>query len=228
MGLHSPSKSSMFSKSKSPSPALANASAYLAAVADRDRQVRAQSPSSGASISTASTPALSMSSSITGVDTLSEDGRMLDRYSDLDDDLDADDDETGLARPSVPPTSEQVFNTRHLEFGHCANQEYRYTSACDPNEPFKPHVGSEPPYYIILTTYLSYLIFIVIGHMRDFFGKKLNARKYRHVMPSDVSPFLTSANHAFSAEPFFRITGLRRPELGLRLVLHSPHQAPYR
>lgn len=177
----------MFSKKKLSTPSLANASAYLAAVADADRGRRAQSaPSSAAS--TVSTPALSLSSSITG-DSQAGDGKTASAglHLDVDDALDADDDETGLLRPSVPPTSEEVFTTRHVEFGHDAHPEYRYTHEFTPGERLERAKEEEPPYYILLTTYLSYLIFIVIGHTRDFFGMRVSPQKYKHLMPNNVS-----------------------------------------
>ena len=39
----------------------------------------------------------------------------------------------------------------------------------------------EPPYYYLLTTYISYLILIIFGHVRDFFGKRFRQEHYRHL-----------------------------------------------
>lgn len=39
----------------------------------------------------------------------------------------------------------------------------------------------EPPYYYLLTTYISYLILIIFGHVRDFFGKRFRQERYRHL-----------------------------------------------
>lgn len=39
----------------------------------------------------------------------------------------------------------------------------------------------EPPYYYLLTTYISYLILIIFGHVRDFFGKRFREEHYRHL-----------------------------------------------
>ncbi|KAG9003841.1 serine palmitoyltransferase component [Tulasnella sp. JGI-2019a] len=186
----------MFSKKKSSTPSLVNASAYLAAVADRDR--RAQSvPSSAASM--ISTPALSLSSSLTGDSSPDEKAtsRAGGRYFDMDLDLDADNDETGLLRPAVPPTSEEVFSTRHVEFGHDAHAEYRYTHEFSSEKRFEQAKEEEPPYYILLTTYLSYLIFIVIGHTRDFFGMRISPQKYKHLMPNNGMAALTSDFDSF-------------------------------
>jgi len=43
----------------------------------------------------------------------------------------------------------------------------------------------DPPYYILLSTYLSYLLLIVVGHMRDFFGKRFRASSYKHLVAHD-------------------------------------------
>ena len=43
----------------------------------------------------------------------------------------------------------------------------------------------EPPYYYLLTTYISYLILIIFGHVRDFFGKRFRKEKYRHLQSNN-------------------------------------------
>ncbi|KAG8976356.1 serine palmitoyltransferase component, partial [Tulasnella sp. 427] len=155
----SPSSLSMFSSKKKQTPALAtDASAYLAAVADRDRRRTQQS--SAQSISSASTPALSFSSSRSGDSDktrMANGGVAESHYQPQmhDDDhlVDYDeDDESGLTRPSRPPTSEQVFNTRHVEFGHCANPEYRYVSMHQPGKDVEGYEEQEPPYYVLFST----------------------------------------------------------------------------
>lgn len=78
------------------------------------------------------------------------------------------------------------FTTKHAEFGHCDDQSYRFTSAWKPGPPVGNHIEEDPPYYILLTTYFSYLILIILGHLRDFFGKRFNAYAYKHLMPSNV------------------------------------------
>jgi len=85
-----------------------------------------------------------------------------------------------------PPTSEQVFSTVHTEFGHCAEEKYRTTSQHEPGTPLPAHVEQDPPYYILLSTYISYLILICLGHVRDFVGKRLKPVSYRHLMPQNV------------------------------------------
>ncbi|KAH7882914.1 pyridoxal phosphate-dependent transferase [Phlebopus sp. FC_14] len=167
MALNPPSPSpSIFKKKKSLGqlPSMATAASYLSAVHQADTRARSHD------ISPASTPALSLSSSVT---TSSEDTVL----------HESDDNSTGLAYPLTPPTSEQVFTTVHTEFGHCANEIYRCISQHNPEKPVTEHIIEEPPYYILITTYISYLILIVFGHIRDFFGKRFAKSYFTHLMP---------------------------------------------
>ena len=107
----------------------------------------------------------------------------------------------GLTYPKVPPTSEQVFTTVHTEFGHCANENYRFTSQYNPAHPLQGLKEQDPPYYILLTTYISYILVIIFGHLRDFFGKRFKPNDYRHLLAHDVriaSPHLHRLCHADS------------------------------
>ncbi|KAG8741214.1 serine palmitoyltransferase component [Ceratobasidium sp. 414] len=129
-----------------------------------------------------STPALSFASSITDVDS---DDDMLELDS-------------PLARPQgMPPTSETVFTTRHVEFGHCTDERFRHTSAHPTGQPFKHAEEQDPPYYVLLSTYVSYVVLIVIGHMRDWIGKRFFRDSYRHLMPHDGYAALNSDFDSF-------------------------------
>ncbi|PBK82393.1 PLP-dependent transferase [Armillaria gallica] len=159
---------SMFKKRSSQSLShMASAASYLSALSQADARAR---NSNGRSPT--STPALSLSSSVTE----SSEDTVLNEYDELDN-------SDGLVIPARPPTSEQVFTTVHSEFGHCANEEYRYVSQHTPGTTVPGHVEQDPPYYILLSTYISYLILICLGHFRDFFGKRFNPSSYRHLMP---------------------------------------------
>lgn len=48
-------------------------------------------------------------------------------------------------------------------------------------------VGEEAPLFIILLTYLSYIILIVFGHVRDFLGKRLRPSAYKHLSVRNVN-----------------------------------------
>ncbi|OSD00677.1 hypothetical protein PYCCODRAFT_1469315, partial [Trametes coccinea BRFM310] len=165
IALNPASPSSSIFKKKS-STAMSTAASYLSAVSEADARARKHGGTP------ASTPALSMSSSVTSSseDTVLHDERNVD-FTD------------GLSFPRKPPTSEQVFTTVHAEFGHCANEDYRYTSQHRKGVPYKSIPEQDPPYYILLTTYLSYILVICLGHLRDFMGKRFRAVNYRHLLP---------------------------------------------
>lgn len=159
----------MFKKRSSSSlSGMTSAASYLAAVSQADARARAHT-----STTPTVTPALSLSSSVT---TSSEDTVLEEFEADNAD---------GLTLPPVPPTSEQVFTTVHSEFGHCANESFRYTSAHPAGVKIGLPEEQEPPYYVLLSTYLSYIILICLGHLRDFFGKRFLPGFYHHLMPHD-------------------------------------------
>ena len=150
-----------------------SAQSYLIALSEADARARVRD-----SASVTSTPPLSLSSSATTLSLLSEDTVLNDTPYDNSD---------GLAYPTNPPTSEQVAVANHLQFGFCANENYRYKSAHKLGSKFEEAVEPDPPYYILLTTYLSYLFLICMGHIRDFFGKRLYPAFHRHLLPFEVS-----------------------------------------
>lgn len=184
----SPSHSIFKKMTKSASNLPASAASYLSAVSQADAHARARSLANV--VTPTSTPPLSMSSSVTAS---SEDSVLREGEPKM---YDNDD---GLSYPHTPPTSEQIFNTLHSEFGHCANDEYRYISQHPSGKPVPHHNEQDPPYYILLSTYISYMILICLGHLRDFFGKRFKHYAYTHLLPHDVcpSPIPPISSHRF-------------------------------
>ncbi|TLS30713.1 hypothetical protein PpBr36_03574 [Pyricularia pennisetigena] len=82
----------------------------------------------------------------------------------------------GVLHPQSSP--EQGITSRaEAEFGPLLSQSHRYVSKHQ-GEPLETPVLDEPPYYYVLTTYISYLVLILVGHIRDFFGKRLGDPKH--------------------------------------------------
>lgn len=197
----SPMQSPVFGRKKSSTSSLSgrSAQAYLAALAEADAKSRKLNQQK--TTTPASTPALSFSSSLTastsdGSSYSSSSRRSYGhsrRWSSTNGGAvvaqhgEAVDDATGLTIPLEPPTSEQVYNTVHAEFGHCGNLRYRYTSRHPTGTPFQHPKDEDPPYYVLFTTYISYLFLICLGHLRDFVGKRANPASYSHLMARDVS-----------------------------------------
>ena len=83
-----------------------------------------------------------------------------------------------------PPSPEEIERSAKADaqFGPLTSADHLYSSKFEGGE-FPAPVEDEPPYYFLLTTYLSYLILIVFGHVRDFFGKRFRESHYRHLKP---------------------------------------------
>lgn len=78
-----------------------------------------------------------------------------------------------------PPSAAESRRRRRVEaqFGPLVDPTHLYVSKYQGSKLEAPIVD-EPPYYYVLTTYLSYLILIVFGHVRDFFGKRFGNKKH--------------------------------------------------
>jgi serine palmitoyltransferase len=81
-----------------------------------------------------------------------------------------------------PPSFAEAKRQARIDaqFGPLGSQSHRYVSKHMGGALSRP-VMDEPPYYYLLTTYISYLILIIFGHVRDFFGKRFRPENYRHL-----------------------------------------------
>jgi serine palmitoyltransferase len=86
---------------------------------------------------------------------------------------------TTLFQPPSPGEARRLAK-QHSQFGPLNSQSHRYTSRHQGGE-FPEPIMDEPPYYYLLTTYISYLILIIFGHVRDFFGMRFREESYRHL-----------------------------------------------
>ncbi|KAH8801612.1 putative serine palmitoyltransferase 2 [Xylogone sp. PMI_703] len=81
-----------------------------------------------------------------------------------------------------PPSAAEAKKQARADaqFGPLVHQSHRYVSKHRGGRLETPIID-EPPYYYLLTTYISYLILIIFGHVRDFFGKRFKPEHYRHL-----------------------------------------------
>jgi serine palmitoyltransferase len=92
-------------------------------------------------------------------------------------------------RPSSAPEysySWQEDAKRNAQFGRIGDQSHRHVSRYPRGTAVPQPIMDEPPYFYLITTYISYLIFIIFGHVRDFFGKRFKQSKYAHLREQDV------------------------------------------
>ena len=97
---------------------------------------------------------------------------------------------TTLFQPPSPSEARRLAR-QHAQYGPLGSPAHRYSSRYMGDE-FPDPIDDEPPYFFFLTTYISYLILIIFGHVRDFFGKRLKQTNYRHLMEKDGYAALNS------------------------------------
>ncbi|QSZ37167.1 hypothetical protein DSL72_009261 [Monilinia vaccinii-corymbosi] len=90
--------------------------------------------------------------------------------------------------PSVAEAKLQA--RREAQFGPLNHPSHKYVS--QHRGVFEDPVLDEPPYYYLLTTYISYLVLIIFGHVRDFFGKRFKPESYRHLTAANGYAALNS------------------------------------
>jgi serine palmitoyltransferase len=130
---------------------------------------------------------------------------------------------TGEKMPSEPktlfqpPTPEEArkLAKAHAQFGPLGSQSHRYISKNEGE--FAEPIEDEPPYYFLLTTYISYLILIVFGHVRDFFGKRFRKQHYSHLAERDgYAPLNSDFDNFYTRRLKMRINDcFSRPTTGV-------------
>lgn len=125
----------------------------------------------------------------------------------------------GESMPTLfqPPSAEETrrIAKAHAQFGPLGSQSHRYTSKFGGH--FEEPIEDEPPYYFLLTTYISYLILIVFGHVRDFFGKRFRAQHYSHLAERDgYAPLNSDFDNFYTRRLKMRINDcFSRPTTGV-------------
>lgn len=87
--------------------------------------------------------------------------------------------------PNAPADDRPEDVKADLEYGRLTSEDYLYVSKHPVGEPLPTSIDDEPPYLIHLATLLSYLILIIIGHIRDFFGKIFKPEDYEDLVEKD-------------------------------------------
>ncbi|KAF2863178.1 serine palmitoyl transferase subunit [Piedraia hortae CBS 480.64] len=117
-----------------------------------------------------------------------------------------------------PPSPTEVRRQAkiHAAFGPLGSRRHLYTSRFTGTE-FPDAVEDEPPYYYLITTYISYLVLIIFGHVRDFFGKRFRAKHYRYLQEQDgFAPLNSDFDNFYIRRLQLRINDcFRRPVTGV-------------
>ncbi|BGP42884.1 serine palmitoyltransferase component [Rhodotorula kratochvilovae] len=82
------------------------------------------------------------------------------------------------------PNPDDPYSLRHSEYGYDVNPAHRTVSQHTPGLSLQAS-DEEPSVWVYIHTYLSYALLIVLGHIRDFIGKRLFPASYSHLRPSN-------------------------------------------
>jgi serine palmitoyltransferase len=114
------------------------------------------------------------------------------------------------------PTEAKKLAKQHAAFGPLGSKQHLYSSRFVGDE-FPEPVEDEPPYYYLITTYISYLILIIFGHVRDFFGKRFKQDRYKQLQERDgYAPLNSDFDNFYIRRLQLRINDcFRRPVTGV-------------
>ena len=120
-----------------------------------------------------------------------------------------------LFSPPSPAEAKRIAK-QHAAFGPLGSKQHLYSSRFVGSE-FPEPIEDEPPYYYLITTYISYLVLIIFGHVRDFFGKRFRQDAYRHLSESDgYAPLNSDFDNFYIRRLQLRINDcFRRPVTGV-------------
>ncbi|RCK63220.1 Serine palmitoyltransferase 2 [Candida viswanathii] len=87
--------------------------------------------------------------------------------------------------PNAPEDNRPLEVRSNLEYGKLTSKKHLYVSKHPVGEPLPTPIDDEPPYAILIATYICFLILIIIGHIRDFFGKIFKPEEYADLIEKD-------------------------------------------
>lgn len=120
-----------------------------------------------------------------------------------------------LFSPPSPAEARRIAK-QHAAFGPLGSKQHLYSSKFVGTE-FPEPIEDEPPYYYLITTYISYLILIIFGHVRDFFGKRFKPDHYKQLRECDgYAPLNSDFDNFYIRRLQLRINDVfRRPVTGV-------------
>ncbi|KAK3059034.1 serine palmitoyltransferase component [Extremus antarcticus] len=120
-----------------------------------------------------------------------------------------------LFAPPSPAEAKRIAKA-HAAFGPLGSKQHLYSSRFVGSE-FPEPIADEPPYFYLITTYISYLILIIFGHVRDFFGKRFKQESYKYLQERDgYAPLNSDFDNFYIRRLQLRINDcFRRPVTGV-------------
>ncbi|CCJ29014.1 unnamed protein product [Pneumocystis jirovecii] len=95
-------------------------------------------------------------------------------------------------KPLIKICKSELRSNKASQFAPLLHPSHLFVSQHPKGKPVLPIIEDAPSYYYLITTYFSYLILIILGHIRDFFGKRFKKQKYCHLRAHDGYAALNS------------------------------------
>lgn len=100
-------------------------------------------------------------------------------------------------RPISLSGGRATYELNESEFGKLTDEKHKYVQKSTNGKGMPPPVEDLPSQYTFISTYLNYLVLIIIGHIRDFFAKKLNEPSSMYLKEQNGYAPLTSDFDSF-------------------------------
>ena len=117
------------------------------------------------------------------------------------------------SQPPSPIAREQKSGQKSKEKRHFRHKSW--TPIPDHLKP--PEEIEETPLYVLIVTYFDYFLLVLLGHIRDFFGKRLRKKAYAHLREQNgYAPLVSDFESFYTRRLYTRIRDCwNRPTTGV-------------
>lgn len=105
--------------------------------------------------------------------------------------------ELSTSVPNPPVNNLSKEEKAEMEFGALTSDKWLSSAQHNPDDVIKDAILEEPPYFIVISTYLNYLAFLIFGHIKDFFGMRLMPQYFSALVAKNGYPPWYSAFESF-------------------------------
>lgn len=106
------------------------------------------------------------------------------------------------SQPPSPIARDQKVGQKSKEKRHIRHKSW--TPITDQVKP--PEEIEETPLYVLIVTYFDYFLLVLLGHIRDFFGKRLRKKAYAHLREQNgYAPLVSDFESFYTRRLYTRI-----------------------
>lgn len=99
----------------------------------------------------------------------------------------------GTSHPVADDISNTISGLNELEFGRLTSEKYLYRSNWPAHKELPVVPDDLPSLYVFISTYMNYLVLIIIGHIEDAFARLFRVETYKNLRAvKGVAPFVNN------------------------------------